>query len=196
MGRKSTAVQIRGVLRHFVQQQKGLEAETLLLESRTPSQESPNKRPQHGFPGPDPNLLGKKLHMYKTNPNILKKLYYGWECFSVLKLVIQGILGWARGSNVLFARTFGVWDIWILAVSRLFLKSIAKRARKQLGICGLPLGPKLLHYITLLFWIDFPDSAIKLYRIGFEWFLRLCNFLRCCQAYYVDIRLHCTLFLN
>ena len=56
----------------------------------------------------------------------------------------------------------------------------------------LPLGPKLLHYITLLFRINFPrlcNNSLHC-RIGFELFPRLCNLLCCYKAYHVGIGLH------
>ena len=51
---------------------------------------------------------------------------------------------------------------------------------------------KLLHYITLLFRINFPDCVIFFlhYRIGFELFPRSCNFWCCFEVYHVDIGLH------
>ena len=69
------------------------------------------------------------------------------------------------------------------------------------------LGPKLLHYITLLFRINFPNYVIIVYRIGFELFPWLYNFLCCFKAHCVDIGLHymivfeltyrlCNLFLH
>ena len=52
----------------------------------------------------------------------------------------------------------------------------------------LPLGPKLWHYMTLLFRINFSDYAISLHdRVYFELVPQLCKFLRCCKAYLVDI---------
>ena len=58
---------------------------------------------------------------------------------------------------------------------------------------NLPLGPKSLHYITLLFRINFPDYVIifcTLQKIGFELFPLLCNLLRCYRAYHGGIGLH------
>ena len=53
----------------------------------------------------------------------------------------------------------------------------------------IALGAKLLHYITLLFRINFPKYVVHFFRIGFELFPRLCNLLRCYEAYHVGIGL-------
>ena len=54
----------------------------------------------------------------------------------------------------------------------------------------VPWVPKVLHYITLLFRINFPDYAIFLhYRIGFKLFPPSCNLLRY-KAYHVVSGLH------
>ena len=56
----------------------------------------------------------------------------------------------------------------------------------------IPWGPKLLHYITLLFRIHLPEHVIILhYRIGFELFPQLCSLLRWCKAYHVGSGLQC-----
>ena len=86
---------------------------------------------------------------------------------------------------------------------------LRKQARFTLNVCsGMPLRKvheltfglvcrchswKLLHYIALLFRINFPDYVIMFYlhcRIGFELFPWLCLFLHYCKAYHVDIGLH------
>ena len=56
----------------------------------------------------------------------------------------------------------------------------------------LPLGPKLLHYITLLFRIHFPDYVIIFYitELVLKLFPRLYNFCCCFKVYHVDIGLH------
>ena len=72
----------------------------------------------------------------------------------------------------------------------------------------LPLGPKLLHYTTLLFRTNFPHSVIMLYITELvSNFSSAMNFLCCCKAYHVDIGKHlhnffeliyrlCNLFLH
>ena len=83
----------------------------------------------------------------------------------------------------------------------------SQKLLKKSALQCIPLGPKLLHQITLLLKIDFPDYVYKFYRLGFALVHRLCNFLRCCIAHHVDIGLRyiivseflsllCTLFLH
>ena len=57
---------------------------------------------------------------------------------------------------------------------------------------SLTMGPKLFHYITLLFRMSFSDYVLILCiaELVLNYFLGYVIFLRCCKAYQVDIGLH------
>ena len=60
---------------------------------------------------------------------------------------------------------------------------------QSLAVCDL--GPKLLHYITLVFRINFPDYLIFFtLQYWFRIIFQLSNVFCCCKAYHVGIRLH------
>ena len=109
-----------------------------------------------------------------------------WELF-------QGLSGTFPNFLQKVPAVLGVWPTFGKPFWQLGMNHVMSRL-EPMAQKALPLGPKVLLYITLFFVrINFsPGYVILLHcRLGSDLSSQLCNVLCCCKAYHADIRLHC-----